>query len=112
MRPGNNIRTCSMRREVVYCTLASVLAVIASTVTAQSGRRTPSTGDRVGQRQTRGDSADAVKPLTRIDNRLDTRLDTRLANRIERDNTTQADALTPFGNTLKSVEQTQEQPRQ
>lgn len=64
--------------------------------TAPPGRVAESSVGQVGQRQTRGQAVQGIKPTARIGNRIQNRVQSRLRTRIDRNYNPLANATDPF----------------
>lgn len=60
------------------------------------GRVAESTVGEVGQRQSREDAVEGIRPATRLANRIQNRVQLRLRNRIDRNYDAAANATDPF----------------
>lgn len=65
--------------------------------TAPPGGIANSPVGQIGQRQSRGQAVEGIKPSGRIGNRIQNRVQLRLRNRIDRNYNPQANATDPFG---------------
>jgi len=68
----------------------------AAAQTTNAGRVADSAVGQAGQRQTREEAADQIKPMDRIDNRIQNRVQNRVRNRIDRNYDPMANARSPF----------------